>query len=162
MTTWQKQLTNLRHKQQLMYILVFSLATVVVWVTVSLVGSQRRTEIPKELLDLAKPLNPTINRQVLNQLQSKRAYAPSELQAFPIYKTIIDKSGTTSKVTIDTPEPERGLTVRSGEALVTSPSPVASPSPSPDTSASGSGVVTSPLPSPSPAVSPTATPGAAL
>lgn len=135
MTNWQKQFANLRHKQQLMYILVFSLATVLVWISVSLFTSQKKTEIPPALLQLAKPLTPTINREVLGDLQTKRAYSASELQAFPIYKIITNKSGDAQKVTIDTPDEE-------DTPVVPSPSPTPVVAASPEVSPAPEAVVT--------------------
>lgn len=85
MATPLKELTSLRHGQQLLVILMFSLVTIVVWVSISLITSQTKTAIPTELQNLATPLNPSINTEVLTIIEQKRAYDPAQLTQFPIY-----------------------------------------------------------------------------
>jgi hypothetical protein len=88
---FQKQLSHLRHRQEILAILIFSLVTCLVWVSLELMTSQRKTTVSAELMKLAQPLTPTINNQVLNELQQKRHYAEAELSSFPIYRVISAK-----------------------------------------------------------------------
>jgi hypothetical protein len=85
-----KELSALRLSQQVLIILIFSLVTIVVWIGLSLLNSQSKTAISAESQSLATPLNPSINIQVLEELESKRAYSDSELSSFPIYLLILD------------------------------------------------------------------------
>lgn len=104
MNAFQRELNNLQRRQQLLYILLFSFATVIVWIGVSLLTSQRRTGIPPEIQTLASPLNPAINTDVLVEMQGKRSYSDEELQSFPIYRIVVSRDGTPDQV-IDISQP---------------------------------------------------------
>lgn len=103
----QSILTKLYRQQRLLQIGVFSLVTVMIWMGFGLLRSQRTTSITKELRDLALPLTPDIDTQVLQEIQQKRAYSENELSDFPIYKIIIsEENQESSVVTIETNENE--------------------------------------------------------
>jgi hypothetical protein len=87
-TPFQQQLTGLYRKQHILGVLLFSLVTIVVWVSISLITSQRKTSISPELQKLAKPLTPTLNLEVVEQIEAKKKYSESELASFPIYRTL--------------------------------------------------------------------------
>lgn len=119
--------------------MLFSLATVVIWVVISLITSQRKLGISPELQKLAQPLTPTLNQETLRQVEQKRFYSEGELSRFPIYKIISSPDGASELVvTIDTDT----------QTLFPSSSPVPSPSPSPSpeavTEATTSGTATVP------------------
>lgn len=99
MSLVKNRLAGLYQKQQLLGILVFSMVTIVVWVAISLVTSQTNTSIPPELLKLATPLSPTLNKDVLDQIEEKRVYTPDELAVFPIYKVLTTKNARQSAST---------------------------------------------------------------
>jgi hypothetical protein len=88
------QISNLRHKQKILYFLLFSFATILVWLVVGLVTSRKKTGISSELQNLAKPLSPTLNREVLGSLEDKRSYTDNELSQFPVYQITVNKDGT--------------------------------------------------------------------
>lgn len=133
----RKTLDQLKQRQRLLQILIFSLVTIAVWVGLSLFRTQRQTTISPELRGLAEPLTPTINQSILSELEQKRVYTSSELQNFPIYKFIVDtQTGSEQVVTIDV-EP--------------TPSPTATPTPSPSPT---------PAPTPEPESEPAAEPPA--
>jgi len=88
MATASKDLVSLRHNQQLLFFLLFSLVTVSVWVGISLITSQTKTSLSPELQALALPLNPSLNLEVLGQIEQKRTYDPSTLTSFPIYSLV--------------------------------------------------------------------------
>lgn len=139
-------LSELYQRQRLLQIGIFSLVTVIVWVGFSLIRSQQKTSISPELRKLAEPLTPSINEEVITELEGKRFYTAQELSAFPIYKIQVSVDGRSeSVVTIDTPEPVAETTSR----VVASPTP--SPSP---TTGSPSGPVISPT------ITPISTPSA--
>lgn len=81
----KKQLTKLKIRQQVLYILIFSFVTVVVWVGVSLFSSQKKTGIAPDLLLLSKSLNPTINTEFVSEIERKRSFGEEELFNFPVY-----------------------------------------------------------------------------
>jgi len=128
------KIAQLRQRQRLLQILIFSLITIAIWVTFSLFRSQKKTVISAEQKRLAESLNPTIKTEVLQKLQQKRIFSEGELAVFPIYKILISKDGRQSEVvTIETTETE--LIPASA-----SPSPVATSSTS--RAASPAGVLT--------------------
>lgn len=142
MNTFQRQLASIRQQQQLLYILIFSFATILIWVAIGLFSSQKKTGISAELQELAKPLNPTINRQVFDQLDRERTFTASDLSNFPIYKILLSKEGAEQVVTLDVNEaPSAPVIVPPSP----SPSPVsvasesATPSASPIPTATSSG-----------------------
>jgi hypothetical protein len=94
----QKKLSNLRVKQQALYIMIFSFVTVVIWITGSLFRSQKKTGISPDLLELAKPLSPTINVDVIDSIEDRKVYSDQELFEFQIYKIIKSRDGRTEQV----------------------------------------------------------------
>jgi hypothetical protein len=131
MNAFQRELGNLQHRQQLLYILLFSFATVVVWIGVSLLTSQRRTGIPPETLLLATPLNPTINTPLLEEIKGKRAYTEEELRLFPIYKVVVNRDGGADElVDISQPAPVEATPLNGTDVetpLTNTPTPSATP-----------------------------------
>jgi hypothetical protein len=79
--------------------LVFTFVTVLVWVATSLLISQKKTGIDKELLNLSKPLIPNINEEIISEIESKKSYAQQELSNFPIYVVVKSLDGREQKVT---------------------------------------------------------------
>jgi hypothetical protein len=94
----KKKLSTLRIKQQALYIMIFSFVTVVIWISGSLFKSQRKTGIAPDLLELAKPLSPTINVELINSIEQSANYSDQELFNFQVYKLIKSKDGRTQRV----------------------------------------------------------------
>ncbi|HYD34938.1 MAG TPA: hypothetical protein VD999_02630 [Vitreimonas sp.] len=132
MNLLQTQLTGLRRKQHLLYLMLFTFATILVWVVISLLSSQNKTKISPQLLLLAKPLTPTINRQVLDRLEQKRVYTAQELARFPIYTLIITKEGDARVTTL-----QEADVILSQPASPSTVRPSPSPSPSPVSGSEG-------------------------
>ncbi len=97
MNIFQKELLGLQHKQQLLGVLVFSLVTVVVWVSISMITSQTKNTISPVLLKLAKPLTPTLATETIELLEEKRSFTAEELSDFPIYHTVTQLKGRSSR-----------------------------------------------------------------
>lgn len=95
MTPFQTQFKSLQDNQKLLGLLLFSLITVVIWISISLITSQKKTVISEESKALAKPLNPSINVEVLDLIDQKRLYTTMELESFPIY-VLFDEQGNPS------------------------------------------------------------------
>jgi hypothetical protein len=92
MTT--RSIQSLEQNQFFLRILMFSVATVLIWVAASLFLSQQRTDISPQLQLLARPLNPNIHLEVIDQIQQKRTFSAEELQGFPILRLIHNQNGT--------------------------------------------------------------------
>ncbi len=114
-------ITSLQHKQAFLRVLMFSFATILVWVGFSLFRSQQKTGISPELQKLALPLNPNIHVEVVDRIRQKRAFSDQELQGFPILRVLHNADGTQSIST------NKATPVPSASPLVT-PSP-ATPTP---------------------------------
>lgn len=96
--SFSKELNMLKANQQLLTILVLLFICMVFWIIIALLSSQTRTKITPELLEMAKPFNPTLNTEVLDSLESKQVFTEEELANFPIF--IIQKSETDQTETI--------------------------------------------------------------
>lgn len=127
MNTIQKELKGLQHKQQLLGILLFSMVTIFVWVGISLVVSQQKTDISPALQKLALPLNPSINIDVLSELEQKKTYDASQLVNFPIYRLL--SSEETLILGSNAPASRSGSLLE-GLTVIPSPSPEIEASPS--------------------------------
>lgn len=92
-------LQSLQQKQLFLQLLIFSFATVLVWVGASLFLSQQHTGISAELQQLAKPLNPNIDIQVIDQIQQKQTFSQQDLQNFTVLRLIHNTNGTDTIVT---------------------------------------------------------------
>ena len=109
----RSSLSQLKQKQTIVRILVFSLVTVMIWVGFSLFRSQRKTVISPDLQQLALPLNPNLDLETVSRIEQKRSFQPDELSNFPVYRLVRDQSGKEQLVTtqerqrlpLDTPEP---------------------------------------------------------
>lgn len=84
---------DLKVKQQLLYVMIFTFVTVVIWIGGSLLISQKKSGISPDLLELAKALNPNINVRLIEELELRKSYREDELGEFPIYKLIKSKDG---------------------------------------------------------------------
>lgn len=143
MNTIQKEFQNLQHKQQFLTIMLFSFVTIIVWISISLITSQKSTTISSELQRLALPLNPNINIDVITSLESQQAYDPSQLSNFPIYTLL--KEGQTPQTSFPASSASESGSLLQGLTTIPSPSPepvasesadiTASPSPTATTSA---------------------------
>ena len=90
MNIFKQRLEKFKQQQQVLAILIFSLVAVIIWIAASIFSSQKRTGIDKDLLKLAKPLTPSINREIIQRIGIKRKFTESDLQNFPIYMMVKD------------------------------------------------------------------------
>lgn len=112
------QLQNLKHKNQLMTILVLLLVCVFSWGIASIFSSQRGSKLPADLAKLAKPLNPNLDTTILNTLEAKRTFTEEELAAFQIFKIVVDPVtqkerilDINDEIVVSTPTPRPQATV---------------------------------------------------
>lgn len=84
-----------RIKINVFYLIMMTLVTVVVWTSVSVFLSYKKTTIDQDMSTLVKPLNPEINKQVLDNYASSRITPPDHFQ---ITTVIRENNETTIKV----------------------------------------------------------------
>jgi len=122
MTSYHSPLTSLHRRQQILYVMIFTFATVVIWVGISLITSQQKSQISPQLKALALPLNPTLSRPTLDILQQKRVFRPDQLHGFPIYRLVTAPDG---KQSVTTSRPSDIVTPPSSSPTATLiPSPI--------------------------------------
>lgn len=96
--TLTAEFQRLKHKNQLLTILVLLLVCVMSWAIASLFSSQRGSKLPADLTKLAKPLNPNLDTQILGTLENKRTFTDEELTTFQIFKVVVDPVTQTERV----------------------------------------------------------------
>ncbi len=107
----KKDLQGLKTNRQFLTILILLFVSILFWISISLITSQSKEEISKELTNLAKPLIPNFDRDTLLKIQDKHSYTQQELSSFVIYKILVSRNGKDEKVvpievTIDDIEPK--------------------------------------------------------
>lgn len=83
--SFSKEVSRLKTNQQLLTILVLLFICMILWIIISLFSSQNSTKITPEILEMAKPFNPTLDSSVLDTLDTKKVLTDEELTNFPIY-----------------------------------------------------------------------------
>lgn len=102
----KKQFAILKHKRQMLTILVLLFICVIGWVVVSLFAAQQKTKIDNKLLKYAQPLTANLDLATLNSLEEKRSFTEAELSNFPIFRVFTDPRTREEKIiSIDQPLP---------------------------------------------------------
>lgn len=118
------QLSQLKQKRYVVSVMTLLMIGAVVWVSTSLLGTYRRTKIPPETQAMAKPLTPSLDLTVLEDIEQRRTFTSEELATFPIYKLIIDPTTNRERIVpLDyqpTPSP---ITVVPTTVITSSPTP---------------------------------------
>jgi hypothetical protein len=74
--------------------LIFALVAVLIWIFVSIFATQGASGISPEMRKLAKPLTPTLNKNLLDKIGQKRHLTKQDLERFPIFALIeVDGGG---------------------------------------------------------------------
>ncbi|MBU0979001.1 MAG: hypothetical protein ABIJ03_03155 [Patescibacteria group bacterium] len=121
------QLKQLQHRNTLIIILVLLFISIFIWTGVSIISSTTTSQLPDNIKKLATPLNPSIDRQILGEIENKQVLSQKDLESFPIYKLILDRRTNTERViTIDMDESIFDQPVAS------TPTPIANPTLIPD------------------------------
>lgn len=93
----------LRRQRVVLAGLVLALVVVMLWVIIELTTSHSSSQVEAELQELAQPLNPTLDTDVLEQIQSYEYISPQEarrvIQEQPI--RIYDKDGVLTLISGD-------------------------------------------------------------
>jgi len=117
------QLKQLKQNNVLIVILILLFVSIVIWTGVSIISSTTTSQLPANIIKLAAPLNPSINRQVLDKIATKHIFTKEELKSFAIYRLILDKRTNS----------ERVITIDMDETVFSQPIPN-TPTPSPTSS----------------------------
>lgn len=147
MATAQQEFSILKHRQQLLAIMLFSLMAIVVWVGAGLLSSQESTSISPQLQQASLPLNPSINVEILGEIEQQTPYDPSQLTNFPIYTLLTDDEIQLQRETAST-QNSSGSSALSETLLLPSPSP--SPTPTASDSATPTATESAATPTPAP------------
>lgn len=89
--SWKDELNKLKLGRQALMIGVLLLACILVWITATLVTSQRTAQIEPELLEMARPLTPNLDIEAIERLENKTSFGEQELANFQIYKLLTDR-----------------------------------------------------------------------
>ena len=103
MASFSENLDRLRNQQKLLALFIFGLVAVGLWIGISIFSSQRDSSIPLALKKLAEPLTPSINTEVLTQIERKETFSQEELSEFPIFR-IVQQSNRGEEVIISSDE----------------------------------------------------------
>ncbi|OGJ37553.1 MAG: hypothetical protein A2383_00850 [Candidatus Pacebacteria bacterium RIFOXYB1_FULL_39_46] len=79
------QLKKLQQRKDLLIIFLLFFVISIFWIAIDVLSSQQKTGISAEQRQLAKPLSPSLDSQVIEDLEQKIIYSESELRNFPIY-----------------------------------------------------------------------------
>lgn len=81
-------LASLRRREGLLRILIFTLVTVLIWIGFEIYLSQQKTVVSEDFQPYTMPLNPNIDRAVLQEMQNLRSFTDEELQDFSLFQQL--------------------------------------------------------------------------
>ncbi len=98
---------DLLKRKDVLYIFILGLVIVVIWIGINVYSSLQKTTIPPEVAKQTIPLNPVIDTQTLDNLQSRTLYSKEELQSFSLNTIPDEETGKRSSAppTTSTPTP---------------------------------------------------------
>ncbi|KUK79486.1 MAG: hypothetical protein XD95_0355 [Microgenomates bacterium 39_7] len=80
-----QQLEKLKSEKKLLISLIFALVAVFLWVTISILSIGKTQIVEPGLVELAQPLVPNLDQNVLEDIEKKRYIESDQLTTFPIY-----------------------------------------------------------------------------
>lgn len=83
-----KQLERLKTERALLWSLVLVLVAVIMWLLVGILGTRKEQTISAELREMAKPLVPSLDRDVLGSLGERQYFSKEDLLDFAIFALI--------------------------------------------------------------------------
>ncbi|NCN24449.1 MAG: hypothetical protein GW945_03135 [Candidatus Pacebacteria bacterium] len=84
--SFSEDLKRLQKNQQFLTIIVLLFVCMIFWLVISLFSTTQEKQTDASLIQLAKPLNPTIDRDAFALLEKRQSFSKQELESFPIYK----------------------------------------------------------------------------
>lgn len=89
---------KIQKNRQALAIFILFFVSIIFWVFISLIASQTSEKISPELIELAKPLSPTIDTEIFKEIEAKKTYTQDELASFTIYKALTSKDGKVDRI----------------------------------------------------------------
>lgn len=96
--TVKSDIKKLRKNRQFLTILILLFVSVLFWIFVSILSSQKKEAISPELKLLSKPLTPNIDIATVEKIEQKSSYSQSDLSSFTIYKILSSRDGKNERV----------------------------------------------------------------
>lgn len=95
---FEKQLEKIRRQKKLLIALILFFVVILTWILISIFASQTGHVIGPELVKLAKPLVPSIDTKLLDDLQARSFFTEEELEEFSIYVLLSERGEDAGKV----------------------------------------------------------------
>lgn len=81
-TSYLDIIDRLKQREDLLRIFILTVFTVFCWIGLSIYLSQQKTKIPPDIQKFARPLTPTIDRDVLDEISARKTFTEEELNNF--------------------------------------------------------------------------------
>lgn len=147
-----KQLEALQRNYTLMIGLILLFVCIVIWMLISIVQTEDTSNLTTTAKKYTAQLNPNLDQVTLEKVASKTYYSETDLQDFPIFILIEDKSGNFQVAPL-------GTTAEEAEAIQNSSSNTTNPSAADEDEEEVESAATA-TPIPTSTVAPTPTPEA--
>jgi hypothetical protein len=95
---FEKQLDKIRRQKKLLIALILFFVVILTWILVSIFATQARHAVSPELIKLAEPLVPSLNKQLLEDLQGRAYFTDEQLENFSIYVVLSERGEDAGKV----------------------------------------------------------------
>lgn len=95
---FERQLDKIKRQKKLLIALILFFVVILTWILASIFSSQARHAISPELVKLAEPLVPNLNRQLLEDLQRQEYFRDEELERFSIYALLSERGEDAGRV----------------------------------------------------------------
>lgn len=115
---------QLKLREDILRILVFTLFTVFCWVGFSIFQSQQKTKIPAETQRHAIPLNPNLNTTLIDEIEARKMFSEQELESFPILTKVTNSEGVEVITTLGD---QTALVLSEGASATTAATPTPTP-----------------------------------
>jgi len=86
-----RKFVKLRQETKLLWILILAIVAVLFWIMVSILSPKKEQVISQQLRELAKPLTPTFDQEILDLIPEKRYLEDAELESFSIFVLVNDE-----------------------------------------------------------------------
>lgn len=93
-----RKFVKLRQETKLLWILILAIVSVFFWILISIISPKKKQIISQQLRELAKPLTPTLDQEVLSSIPEKRYLPDGELESFSIFVLVDDEQTDVPKL----------------------------------------------------------------
>ncbi len=95
---FEEQLTKIKRQKKLFIALILFFVVLLCWILLSIFASQTQHVVETELIQLAQPLVPNLDQELLVELQDKDYFTEEELENFSIYALLSDRGEDAGKI----------------------------------------------------------------